>query len=245
MKDFRRDSFFFKRPRLAVVALVCVVFGSPAAVRAQLAPADAASPMAPPDTSRPPTDAAAAAVDTPAAKGADLSFDLFDDKPKDSAAQTQQQIQRALAVEHQARLRRRMLTAHQAFGFSTLAVFAATLIIGQLNYQDKYVSGDFTGRYELAHLALGTTTAVMFTTTGLLAMLAPTPYAKRYRLDTAMIHRVAMALATAGMVTQMVLGPIIDTHAGRLDQPQLALGHLVVGYASFAFMLTGTLAYVF
>lgn len=232
----RKNNSFFLSGRRAMVAvavaacmllLICLV---PAA-QAQEANTSSAAP-------------AAAKSAAPGSSG-DLNFELFDDKPADTAAQTQQQVQKMLTIEHQARLRRRMLTAHQAFGFSTLAVFAATLVIGQLNYQDKYVNGDFSGRYELAHLGLGTATAAMFTTTGLLALFAPNPYPKKYRFDTAMVHRVAMALATAGMVTQMVLGPIIDTHAGRLDQPRLALGHLVVGYASFAFMLTGTLAYVF
>lgn len=85
----------------------------------------------------------------------------------------------------------------------------------------------------------------MFATTGALALFAPDPYPKKYRLDSAMVHRVAMALATAGMVTQMVLGPIIDLRVGRLDQSKLALGHLITGYATFAFMATGTFAYMF
>lgn len=231
----RKNSFFTKGQQAVLAACMLLSLCQLPDAQAQDAPSrSAAAPAVP----------AAAKTATTGSSG-DLNFELFDDKPATAAAQTQQQVQQILTIEHQARLRRRMLTAHQAFGFSTLAVFAATLVIGQLNYQDKYVNGDFTGRYELAHLGLGTATAAMFTTTGLLALFAPNPYPKKYRFDTAMVHRVAMALATAGMVTQMVLGPIIDTHAGRLDQPRLALGHLVVGYASFAFMLSGTLAYVF
>ncbi|MFO0579056.1 MAG: hypothetical protein U1A78_34060 [Polyangia bacterium] len=220
--------------------MLCAVLAPLAGVRAQTpeaappAPAAAAAP-APPSQSAQPAQPG----------GPDLGFDLFDDAPKKSAAQLQIDLKAAQDAERKGRLRRQLLTAHQAFGFSTLAVFAATLVIGQLNYQDKYVSGDFSGRYEQAHLGLGVATSGLFATTGALALFAPNPYPKKYRLDSAMIHRVAMGLAAAGMVAQVVLGPIIDTHAGRLDQPRLALGHLIAGYATFAFMATGTIAYVF
>lgn len=183
----------------------------------------------------------------PAASGGDLSFDLFEDDKKktESPEQAKAAVDAALATEKAGRIRRAMLTTHQAMGFSTLAALATTLVIGQFNYQDKYVNGQFTGRFERAHLGLGIATSVMFATTGSLALFSPDPYPKKYRLDTAMIHRVAMAMATAGMVTQMVLGPIVDWRTGRLDQPRLALGHLITGYATFAFMATGTIAYFF
>lgn len=182
----------------------------------------------------------------PAASG-ELGFDLYEDDKKktETPEQTKAQIQAALATEKAGRVRRAMLTTHQALGFSTLAALAATLVVGQFNYQDKYVNGQFSGRFERAHLGLGIATSVMFATTGSLALFSPDPYPKKYRLDTAMIHRVAMAMATAGMVTQMVLGPIVDWRTGRLDQPRLALGHLITGYATFAFMATGTIAYFF
>jgi cytochrome b561 len=191
-----------------------------------------------------PATSSPAKTETPAA-GGDLGFDLFADGAKESPTETAAKAQAAQEIEKKARIRRKMLTTHQAFGFSTLAAFAATLVIGQLNYQDKYVNGQFSGRFESAHLGLGIGTTVLFATTGSLALFSPDPYPKKYRLDSAMVHRVAMALATAGMVTQMVLGPIIDYRAGYLNQPRLALGHLITGYASFAFMATGTIAYMF
>lgn len=235
------------RRRVAAALLVCAAVCrlSLSYAQAPLPPAGAAPAVATPAGAAPAAAAPAAPAEPPKGGSADLSFDLFDDAPKQSPAQAQAQLQAALDTERKVRLRRSLLTAHQAFGFTTLAVFAATLVIGQLNYQDKYVSGDFTGRYEQAHLGLGVATASLFAGTGALALFAPNPYPKKYRLDSAMVHRVSMALATAGMVAQVVLGPIIPTHAGRLDQPRLALGHLVAGYATFAFMATGTLAYVF
>jgi len=199
---------------------------------------------APAATQSTPATSAPAKTETPAAS-TDLGFDLFADEAKESPTETAAKAKAAQEIEKKARIRRRMLTTHQAFGISTLAALAATLVIGQLNYQDKYVNGEFTGRYQSAHLGLGIGTTVLFATTGSLALFAPDPYPKKYRLDSAMVHRVAMALATAGMVTQMVLGPIIDYRAGYLNQPSLALGHLITGYASYAFMATGTIAYMF
>ena len=54
-----------------------------------------------------------------------------------------------------------------------------------------------------------------------------------------------MILATAGMVTQMVLGPITASYEGKQEQRNLALGHLITGYATYGFMTAGVLAFVF
>jgi len=141
--------------------------------------------------------------------------------------------------------RRRILQAHQALGFVTLAGLAATLVIGQLNYQDKYGGGGDTGRFYPAHLGLAASTTALFATTGILALAAPNPYPKPVRFDAALVHKLSMALATAGMVAQSVLGPITASREGKLDQRDWALAHLVTGYATFGFMATGVLAFVF
>jgi hypothetical protein len=181
---------------------------------------------------------------------ADLSFDLLDDD-KDPERKKDAELQRSLQsaqvdlIDRQVRVRRGLLVAHQAFGFATLGALAATLVIGQLNYVDKYASGDFTTRYERSHLGLGVTTTALFATTGILALSAPNPYPKPVRLDTALVHKLSMAMATVGMITQIILGPVTAARVGRLDQPNLALGHLITGYATFAFMATGVVAYFF
>jgi len=142
--------------------------------------------------------------------------------------------------------RRRILQAHQALGFVTLVGLAATLVIGQLNYQDKYGSnGADTGRFYNAHLGLAASTTALFATTGILALAAPNPYRKPVRFDAALVHKLSMALATAGMVAEGVLGPITASREGKLDQRAFALAHLVTGYATFGFMATGVLAFVF
>jgi hypothetical protein len=233
---------------------------------AQLAPAHAAEPapaasaapaeksaekaaVSATESSAPKSDAPAAATSAaaPAATAGggapDLNFDMFGDAAKPE--KTPEQLLAAEKLERLSKIRRKMLTAHQVLGFTTLAVLAATVIIGQLNYQDKYVSGDFTGRYEKAHLGLSIGATSLFGATGMLALFAPNPYPKPIRFDTALVHKVSMILATAAMVTQVVLGPVTVDRVGKQNQSSLALGHLITGWASFGFMAAGTIAYVF
>lgn len=151
-------------------------------------------------------------------------------------------------IEKTGKVRRDMLVTHQALGFTTLAVMAATLAVGQVNYQARYNgfhNGNDYDRFAPAHLGLGISSTLLFATLGALGWAAPNPYPKPIRLDTAMVHKVAMSLATAGMVTQLILGPLTTWKEGSLQQRDMALGHLIVGYATWGFMATGVIAYVF
>ncbi len=206
-------------------------------------PASQGAAPSPTPSAAAPGDAAATA---PAAPGgaADLNFDLFDEGKKDTGPSAAE-LARRQSIERLAKIRRPMLTTHQALGFATLAALTATVVIGHLNYYDKYQSGDYSGRYSLAHEGLGISTSILFGATGLLAVFAPNPYPKPIRLDTALIHKISMILATAGMVTQVILGPVTASRVGRLDQGSLALAHVVTGYATWAFMATGTIVYFF
>lgn len=209
-------------------------------------PGGPAVPGAPePASATPATPGAPAATPAAPTGAADLNFDLLDEGKKPDAGPSPEELKRRAAIERGARIRRPILTAHQAIGFATLAALTATVIIGHLNYYDKYQSGDFSGRYSLAHEGLGIGTSILFGTTGLLAVFAPNPYPKPIRLDTALIHKISMILATAGMVTQVILGPVTANRVGRLDQGSLALAHVVTGYATWAFMATGTFVYFF
>ncbi|MEG7973058.1 hypothetical protein, partial [Listeria monocytogenes] len=82
-------------------------------------------------------------------------------------------------------------------------------------------------RFDKPHMGLGIATTAMFATTGSLALFAPNPYPKPIKFDTALVHKVAMAGATAGMVAQIIMGPITGSRAGRSDQAGLALGHVI------------------
>ncbi len=179
-----------------------------------------------------------------------MDFDLFGDAPKatpnGATLPASNQVAKDPAlIAKQVKVRRRVLELHQGFGFATLVAFAATIVIGQLNYQDKYGGGDFTNRYSSAHLGLSLGTSALFATDAILALAAPTPYPKPIKADAALLHKVMMGIATAGMVTQLALGFATASNGGQLQQRDMARGHLVVGYTTFASLLTGYLAYVF
>jgi hypothetical protein len=167
-----------------------------------------------------------------------LDFDLFGARPKADAARLKE-------LDDKVKTRRAMLKWHQGLGFATLGVLAATLVIGQLHYVDRYAGGDDTGNYRAAHLGLGVSSTLLFATTGALALFAPNPYPKPIKADAALLHKISMGLATAGMVAQLILGPVAGSREGKLDQRGVALAHLVTGYSTFAFMATGVFAYVF
>ena len=192
----------------------------------------------------PATPAPAASSPQPAAGGDDFNFDLIGDQQKSPEQQKEEQ-EKSARIERLSKIRRPMLSTHQILGFVTLAALTATVVVGQLNHYDMYLSGAQTGRYRFAHLGLGIGTAALFGSTGFLAVFAPNPYPKPVRFDTALLHKVAMILATAGMATQIILGPIAADRVGRADQAGLALGHVITGYATWAFMTTGMLAYLF
>jgi hypothetical protein len=190
------------------------------------------------------------------APGGSLDFDLFGDQKKPAAAAPGAPganlstgpgapVRDPAEVARLAHRRRIMLQLHQGFGFATLALLATTCIIGQLNYIDKYGGGDFTEKYQTPHLVLAMTTTATFATTGLLALTAPTPYKKPLKADAALLHKVMMGIATAGMAAQLTLGFLTASKGGELYQRDLALTHLVTGYVTFAAMATGYLAFVF
>jgi hypothetical protein len=174
------------------------------------------------------------------------AFDFSLGEKKKSPEQEAQEKEKNAKIDSSVKVRRRLLLTHQALGFATLAVFAAQLVIGQLHYQDKYGrEGTYTNRFEEAHLALGITTATLFAGTGIAALAAPNPYPKPIKFDAALVHKLSMALAAAGMVTQIILGPITAHRDGKLDQRDFAVAHLAIGYTTFAFMSAGVLSYVF
>lgn len=150
------------------------------------------------------------------------------------------------AFERRVARRRTMLELHQGLGLATWTALAATTVVGQLDFDDRFRGGGDTGRYRGAHRALAYGTAALFTTTGLLALLAPEPYLKRpARLDTATLHKVSMAVATAGMVAQVLLGVAARGKAGSTRERDLAATHQLVGYATLGAMTVGTVVLLF
>ena len=238
------------RPAVSVVAgllSLALCFPSVACAEEPKDPATAAdaaanSPEAPAaEAPRPPEPARPAA--------GSMDFDLFDDGTKKPAApgldlRVTSPNQNPEMIARISRRRRLILQLHQGFGFATLALLAATVVIGQLNYVDKY-GGDFTNRYQTVHLGLATASTALFAVDAGLALFAPTPYKKPIRADAALVHKIMMGVAAAGFITEIILGPLTAAKAGDLHQRDFALGHVVTGYVTFASMLGGYLAYVF
>jgi len=141
--------------------------------------------------------------------------------------------------------RRTMLQLHQLGGYATMATVTAAVVLGQVNYLDKYGGGGDTGRWITPHAIAAFTAAGVFTATGLLAVLAPSPLEKPLRMDTATLHKVAMAVAAAGMAAQVVLGPITASKEGQLSQRDFALAHQIIGYTTLLATYTGFLVLTF
>jgi ABC-type uncharacterized transport system YnjBCD permease subunit len=179
------------------------------------------------------------------ARAGDFDFELTPSRRETPEAQ-RERGRRADELARKVKKRRLLLRLHQGFGFAALGVLAATLIVGQLNYHDRFDrDGEYTSAYMAPHLGLAVGSAVLFTTTGLLALVAPEPYEKPLKLDAALAHKVFMAAATVTMALELILGPISASREGHLDQRDFAAAHLAIGYATFAFMGAGVLSYVF
>jgi len=156
-----------------------------------------------------------------------------------AAAPSPAEAARREALERDLQTRRKMLQLHQLGGMLTLATLGATVIFGELNYIDKYGGGGDTGRWYEWHRWSAFTSAALFAGTGALAVFAPSPLEKKMRLDTAMLHRIAMGVATAGMVTQIVLGFVTASKGGSISQRDFALAHQIVGFTTFGATAVG------
>jgi hypothetical protein len=165
-------------------------------------------------------------------------FDLLPKEKVPDAAVQQELI-------HKLELRRKMLQLHQLGGFVTLGLMGTTVVLGQLNYSDKYGGGGDTERFMVWHRWFGISTAVVFAATGALAVFAPSPLEKRVRFDTATVHKVSLAVATAGMIAQIILGPVIASKQGQLSQRDFALAHQIVGYTTLIATSAGAVAFTF
>ena len=140
-----------------------------------------------------------------------------------------------------------MLKWHQGIGLGLFALQVATTAVGQLNYSDKYgSSAPRTAKYEATHAALAFTNLGVFAVNGTLALLAPTPKNKvKHGFDRVSLHKLGMALATAGMLAQGATGIYTNSREGYLNQEKWAKTHLAIGYATFAAMSVAVGALVF
>jgi hypothetical protein len=171
----------------------------------------------------------------PAPKAAPDDFDLL---PKE-AVPDPAALARQLEVERKLAQRRTMLQFHQLAGFLTLASLTTTVVLGQLDYLDKYGGRGDVGTYHPWHRWVAVLTTGIFAGTASLAVFAPVPIEKKVQLDTATLHKIAMTIAAAGMVTEVVLGIVTASKEGQPVQRDFALAHQIVGYTTLAAAFTG------
>jgi hypothetical protein len=207
---------------------------------ALLAWSTAALAADPPGPAAPTTTTPDLSVPAPAAApGPALDFDLLERATPGEAGQD-------ASLAARVSRRRTMLRLHQGLGLASWASLAATAVVGQLDFDDRFRGGGDTGRWHPAHRVLAVGSSALFAGAGLLALLAPEPYAKRSgRLDTATLHKIAMGTATAGMLAQVVLGLSARRAAGGTRERSLASAHQAVGYATLGAMTVGALVLLF
>jgi hypothetical protein len=160
------------------------------------------------------------------ADGPSLDFDLLGEAPKAQVPVEDRSMRR----------RRTMLNLHQGSGIALLALQLATTTVGQLNYNDKF-GVDNTARYKLTHQVLAWSNLAAFALTGGIALFAPAKKGPpRSGIDRVTVHKIAMAVATAGMLAQGLLGIQTARREGYLDKQDYGRAHLAVGYATLAAM---------
>jgi hypothetical protein len=177
-----------------------------------------------------------------------LNFDFFGDASKPALLPSPEDSAREDAVAVAVQKRRHRLNVHQVLGLGTWATMLAASVVGQLNYHDLYGGGSGRGNYILPHQILVYSTTALFATTAAYALLAPNPYPKPLKADTALVHRLAAIGASAGMVAQVVLGFITARSADAGNADHLARNakiHDVIGWTTFGFMTVAGATWVF
>jgi hypothetical protein len=170
--------------------------------------------------------------------GADLGFDLLGPGEKPTAV--------ASVDDESPSLRRKMLTYHPLLGIGLLVCETATVVLGQLNYSDRFGGGPSSARYELSHKVLAWSTSALFVGTGMLALLAPSPSGKQHQgFDRVLLHKLGMFTAAAGMVAQIALGVYTASREGYQNQESLARAHLAIGYVTLGATYVGVGGIVF
>ena len=232
-------------PPLVILAIVCTLpalaLGAEPEGSASTAPAAPTAEHAGHPVQAGDTNASKATSDK------NMDFDFFAgenqaDKKEGAASRN------ADEVEARASRRRWMLKVHQTLGLITWALMAATVTVGQLNYNQLYGGGGGSTKWQGPHAALVASTTLGFVGTGAFAVFAPKPYDRPLRLDTGLVHRIAVIGATLGMVSEIVLGVATRGRAEAGNQRSLktlARTHQIIGYSTFGCLTVAATVWVF
>ncbi len=130
-------------------------------------------------------------------------------------------------------LRRAMLTTHQIGGFLTVASMIATVYYGQKSLLDPN-SGQRSDPYRRPHQLFETTTIVLYSATGALAIFSPPPLIRRDEFSTVTVHKTLAWIHFIGMVVTPILGGTILKRGpiGRYVDLNQAKFHQISGYVT-------------
>ena len=154
------------------------------------------------------------------------------------------QLSDSKKLEEEISKRRTRLQWHQALGLTLLPVLTATVVLGQINYNDV-IHGRSTGSYQTPHLALAGASAALFAATAIAALSAPEPMGERKGFDTVKFHKAAMFVAALAMAAQVGLGVAARRDRGTQSEAGLAKAHLALGYSTLGLSLIGASAHLF
>lgn len=172
----------------------------------------------------------------------EMDFDLFEDG-KDAPMEAVDP-----SVGDRSLTRRSMLQTHQFLGLSTLALMTTSVVLGQVNHNDLHGSGGRSGDFLLAHRIATYSTAGAFLGTAIFALFAPVPYERKGGFDSGTVHRMAVIGASAGLLTQVVLGFVAarSADAGNpYNVETYATAHQVIGYTTLGLMTVAATVWLF
>jgi hypothetical protein len=235
------------RPSLPPLVALTILCALPALALGAEPEGSASTPpeIASAEHAGPPAPAGNAAVPK-AATDKNMDFDFF--AGENQGDKKEGASRNADEVEARASRRRWMLKVHQTLGLATWALMAATVTVGQLNYNSIYGGGAHSTKWQGPHAALVASTTLAFAGTGAFAIFAPKPYDRPLKLDTGLVHRIAVIGATLGMVSEMVLG-IVTHRRAEAGNPRslktLARTHQIIGYSTFGCLTVAATVWVF
>jgi hypothetical protein len=151
------------------------------------------------------------------------------------------------ARKSELQLRRTMLVMHQAGGFLTLGSMIAALYYGQKSLLDPN-SGQRNDPYRSKHQLFVTTTIVLYTGTGVLAVLSPPPLIRRdSEMSTTTIHKTLAWVHFVGMVVTPILGGTVLKRGsiGRYVDLNQARFHQISGYVTAAALTAAMITVTF
>jgi hypothetical protein len=189
-----------------------------------------------------------AVLPKPGAAASDLGFDFFAATDSDAQhAGTNLEFDPDKTAA-KAATRRWMLKTHQILGITTWLLLGSAVVVGQLNYNQLYGGGGGSNEWQTPHRYLVLSASTAFAATGAFAIFAPTPYDRPLHFDTSLVHRLAAAGATLGMLTEIVLGITTANRANAgnpRDLKTLATAHQIIGYSTFGLLTVAGAVWVF